>query len=334
MLDRTNVKFFKMALSDAYIKHENDVDITVRCPICGDSQKNKRMARLHLYHKNGVDLVHCFNSGCLLSESNRTVYSFLRDCYPSFLGQYKRETFQNNISNLSNGDIDVFSNIKKVEKKPDETKILYHDLTGLFKPITDSPSGIEYLNNRLCSYNEDHYGKWYFSEVDLKIGEKIYKTNNSIIIPLYHNEKMYGFYSRSINSKMFATYNPEQNMGYKVWNWFNVDKNRTVYVFEGIFDAISSGLDNVIALMGAKLPDERLKELKDPVFVLDNDKTGWRNTLNYVSNNHKVYIQPEKYPNKDMNDLKKNQPDLDIPKMIKDNIFQGIMGEIRIKEKM
>jgi DNA primase len=82
---------------------------------------------------------------------------------------------------------------------------------------------------------------------------------------------MYGFYSRSIGTKMFCTYNNELNIGYKVWNWFNVDKTKTVYIFEGIFDGISSGLTNIIALMGAKLPDERLKELKDPVFCLDND---------------------------------------------------------------
>jgi len=125
----------------------------------------------------------------------------------------------------------------------------------------------------------------------------------------------------------------DANIGYKVWNWFSIDKSRSVYIFEGIFDAIASGLDNVIALMGAKLPKERLQELKQPVFVLDNDKTGLVNSLEY-SKSAQVYIQPDKYIEKDMNDMLLQYPLLNIPELIRNNLFTGISAQVRIKSKL
>lgn len=117
-------------------------------------------------------------------------------------------------------------------------------------------------------------------------------------------------------------------------NWFSIDKDKPVYIYEGIFDAIAGGLKNSIALMGAKLPDERLGELKEPVFVLDNDRTGLVNSLNYAKRGYSVYIQPDKYPEKDMNDLKLRNPDLNPSELITSNIFRGISAEVRIKGKM
>ena len=110
-----------------------------------------------------------------------------------------------------------------------------------------------------------------------------------------------------------------------------VDKDKPVYIFEGIFDAISSGKTNIIALMGAKLPDERLKELKYPVFCLDNDRTGKMNAIQYAKQGHQIYVQPKQYSEKDFNELMWNNPDLDLPKLIDDNLFVGIGAELRLK---
>ena len=126
----------------------------------------------------------------------------------------------------------------------------------------------------------------------------------------------------------------DANIGYKVWNWFNVKKDQPVFIYEGIFDAIAGGLPNSIALMGAKLPEERLKELKYPVFVLDNDKTGMINSIDYAKRGHQVYIQPEKYSEKDMNDLLMNHQGLDVSLMIQQNLYSGISAEVRLKAKL
>jgi len=124
------------------------------------------------------------------------------------------------------------------------------------------------------------------------------------------------------------------NIGYKIWNWFNIDKSKPVYIFEGIFDALSLGYNNVIAAIGATIPIERIKELKEPIFVSDNDKTGVLNSIKYSNLGHKVYIQPSKYREKDLNQLKLNNRGLDLKKIVDENLFSGMMAEIRLKEKL
>lgn len=126
----------------------------------------------------------------------------------------------------------------------------------------------------------------------------------------------------------------DRNIGYKLWNWFNVKKDEPVYIFEGIFDAIAGGLKNSIALMGAKLPDARLKELSKPVFVLDNDRTGLLNGISYSRKGCDIYVQPNTYPEKDMNELLLKNPDLNIPGFIQENVFKGISAEVRLKAKL
>jgi len=330
MLAALDKKYFKLAVGIDSLGRESDVDISARCPVCGDSRKNSNTKRLHLYIKNDITQVNCFNGDC--AAHNKTVYSFLRDFYPALLNQYKRENFGNTMSKLANGE-DVFGEFKKDEKpKEQKADILVQDLTPYFKKIEEVPEALDYLNNRGIEYKKQ-YNNWYFGIQDLNINDKLYRITNSVIIPLYYNDDMYGFYSRNIYNKDFSTYMHDANIGYKVWNWFNIDKDKPVYIYEAIFDAIAGGLENSIALMGAKLPEERLKELKHPVFVLDNDKTGLINSLHYAKQN-KVYIQPDKYPEKDMNELLLNNPELFIPDMIRDNIFTGIMAEVRIKTKL
>ena len=331
MLSRTDIRFFKMAVGTERLGKETSVDIVARCPVCGDSQTNKNKKRLHLYWKNNLTNVHCFNGDCPVQ--NKTVYSFLKNFFPSLLEQYKRENFSNRIEKLSEGD--VFESLNKSDNsnKTSDTNddVLLHDLTPYLRDISEVPEALEYIKGRKMQYSPDRYGKWYFGYQDLKIGEKIYKITDSVVIPLYKENKMYGFYSRSIKSKEFYTYNPDANVGYKVWNWFNIKKDEPVFIFEGIFDAISGGLPNSIAMMGAKIPVERLKELKKPIFVLDDDKTGRINSINYANMGYDVFVQPHGYA-KDMNANLLNG--VDTTSLILNNIYGNISAITRIKSKM
>lgn len=356
MLNRIDVKYFKLAVGASAIGKETTVDITARCPVCGDSRTHKNKKRLHLYIKNTVTNVNCFNGDC--SVHNKTVYSFLKEFFPSLLPQYKRENFGTTLARIASGDAfssesgDVFGDIKETcaqntlsdpgtsgesgksgepEKK---CEVLTHDLSPYLTPIESSPPALAYLHNRGYRYTEEQYGKWYYGHQDLKIGDTIYRISGSIVIPLYYGKEMYGFYSRNISAKGFYTYMHDSNVGYKIWNWFNIDKSKPVYIYEGIFDAIAGGFENSIALMGAKMPEVRLSELEKPVFVLDNDKVGLVNSLEYAKRNHTVYVQPEKYPEKDMNDLMIKHPEINTRDLIEQNLFTGIMAQVRIKAKL
>lgn len=321
-----DVKFFKMAIGQ--VKSENEHDIVARCPICGDSRYSKNKARLHLYEKNGVTLVNCFNGDCKCQ--NMSMYKFLKTFYPSLLFQYKQETFRENLKNAKG---DYFGRAEWLNDNEVKNEVCNHgiqtlDLSQYFGDISQA---FDYLKSRGIKYTEE-FGKWYFGNQDLVIDGKKYKLTNSLIIPLYINGKMYGFYSRNIKEKVFYTFIHPSAVGYKIWNWFNIDKDKPVYIFEGIFDALSAykfGLKNVIACMGAKIPDERLKELKDPIFCLDNDETGLKNILEY-SKKYKVCVFKSKY--KDCNEMMLNN--VNVKDVILSNIVTGIVAQVKIRSFM
>ncbi len=341
MLSVVDVKYFKLAVGLERIGKETSEDVQAKCPVCGDSKTKSNLKRLHLYNKGAVTNVNCFNGDCPVH--NKTVYSFLKDFYPSLLSQYKRETFKDTLDELSNSG-DVFETFKKPKDRltdswmPDDefietTKppVQVQDLSKYMQPIEESKEGLQYLKNRGIEPDEK-YGQWFFGDRDLKIGETLYKVTGSVIVPLYYKNTMYGFYSRSVKTKNFTTYMNNANIGYKIFNWFNVDKEKPVYIFEGVFDAVASGLTNSIALLGAKLPDERLKELKHPIFCLDNDRTGILNSIQYAKKGHSVFIQPTQFKEKDMNELMLNYGS--VCELVKSNVKCGIMAEVELSSRL
>lgn len=390
MLDHISVKYFKMAVNSSKY-NESDNDLSCRCPVCGDSKHSMNSRRLHLYRKNNLELVNCFNGGCPVQ--NKTVYSFLRDFYPDLLPRYKKETFRSKIENIAeertlgsvisdqpaqsnnvkekfmnnweesfNSDIkqetisdniewstnqDSFcsdwekSEIAEISDRSINNRVeippsleLYN-LEIFFKPLTDQHK--QYLNNRKISALD--YFKVGKDNIMIPNSSNpkestFYYIKDYLVIPLYipGTKSVYGFYSRDIRTKKFITF--VSTTGYKVWNWFNIDKSKPVYIFEGIFDALSSGLENVIANLGAKIPQQRIDELKEPVFCLDNDRTGILESIRQVNSGYSVYVQPREYLEKDLNEIKLNHPTLDISNMVESNIFTGISGVTRLKTRL
>lgn len=326
MLNHKSIKYFKMAVNASSYK-ETNLDVACKCPLCGDSTKKNNSKRLHLYKKGDLELINCFNAGC--SCENKTIYSFLRDFYPHLLPAYKKETFGDKIENLRQhqtlGDLVLHGakSIKTVEPKPS-----LFNLEAFFEPLTDNY--VNYLHNRgiIPHFNNT----WYKGKENIKIGDITYNIKDYLIIPLLCDGLCYGFYSRSIEKKDFITF--VSTVGFKVWNWFEINKKMPVYIFEAIFDGMSTGKKNIIANLGAKLPEDRLKQLKDPIFCLDNDKTGIEMGIKYAEQGYKVFVMPNVFPEKDFNELKLNRPELDIGKMIDENTYKGISAITRLKAKL
>lgn len=355
-MDSLDIRFFKMAVGGDRIRQETPTDITARCPVCGDSKHSRSKARLHLYEKNGVTLVNCFNE---CSVNNITMERFLRDFYPALLPSYRDEKGSNTLASLKNfmktdisktmseglGDFnfDDFYNKESEETKEDkEDKELELELLGVGKnppilfDLTDNfiknDSKIsEYCKSRGITYNPEW--KWLIGK-DIVIDGKNFKINDYIIIPLYYGSKMYGFYSRSMKEHRFQTYIPDKNTGFKVWNLHNIDTTKPVYVFEGIFDALSAyqcGITNVIACLGATPPLDLLKGM-DLVFCLDNDRTGYLNSIKYLKQGYKALIYPDSIKYKDTNDMLKSG--IDIKDLILNNIGSGILAQVKIQRKL
>jgi len=226
------------------------------------------------------------------------------------------------------------------ENKQEKPKYPIEDETGLklIKPLpyfSDIPDEAkEYLNQRGLEPQED----WEYSpkgnEIVFNGAKQV--LSEYIIIPLTKDGLWYGFQALAWKQKRFFVYMVTGNSGFKAWNFYNIDKEKPVYIFESIYDALSSGLDNVIAQLGANLGEDRLKELKEPIFCLDNqrvDQKSHEETIKYLERGYKCFIWPEGSEKfKDTNDLRKIKvPYEKISSMILKNINSGMMGTLKMK---
>ena len=345
-LDPLNVKYFKLVIPPQNLGKETSCDIAAKCIICGDSKRFPNKKRLHLYTKPNYrnDVIKCFN--CNFSGS---MYQFLKEVRPDLLNIYLKEKRSRSFNNLNSfkdpnleslekfsKNLEDIKNIENIEvfQKP---KLLF-DLPKEFKLLKNSDQKFkDYIYSRNINFNDDIYS----CDTEVNINNKNLKFYNSIIIPLWFNKSkkiIYGFQSRRIDQKRFYTYLPEENSSFRVWNWFQINKNKTIYIFESFFDAKSSGIpnDQIIAALGSSISIERLSELTDYVFCLDNqfrDLTSKKKSLNLLKQNKKVFIWPKdlNLRVKDVNELSLTLPKKEISNIIYNNIFDGMKGILKLK---
>lgn len=202
-------------------------------------------------------------------------------------------------------------------------------------PLLDSQKAVD-CRNYLTGRGVMPRKEWlYVENSKIQFNSNDIYIQDYIIIPLMFEDKIYGFQALAWKEKKFFVYLLEGNTSWKVWNWNNIDKSKTVYIFESIYDAISSGFENCIAQLGANIHEDRLTELEKPVFCLDNqnvDAKSAEESLKYLKKGYKVFLWPSKVPNKikDANDLVRNGVSEEkIQKLIDVNTYQGMKGIIK-----
>lgn len=229
------------------------------------------------------------------------------------------------------------SEVKKVEK-PKVDEPINEDGVFVIPPVkgfTELPQeAIDYIRKRGIEPQEN----WLYSPKNNKVMFNKAKTilSEFIIIPLTKGNKWYGFQALAWKHKQFFVYMVTGNSGHKHWNFYNVDKTKEVFIFEGVYDAMSSGLENSIAQLGANLGEESLKELEKPIFCLDNqhvDEKAKEETLKYLELGYSAFIWPEGADKfKDTNDLRKiNVPYEKIANMITNNVNKGMKAVLKMK---
>ena len=329
-LNQLTIKYTKLVLNGSSIKKDTTEQITANCPICGDRKHRFSVSAV----KDDIGVAGCFNAGCSL-ENGLPFPAFLKMINESMYQQYRKEKFNSDLGITTKdkpGNLNHLLNIAKKEPKKEEPilgNIKLPEIFGCLKKITDVPEAVKYIENR--SITEELYQHWYFSEEKfIKVLDKTYFVENYIFIPIIQRNKLKGFYTRSIKEKRFSTILfPSAD---KYWSSEPDVEGEDFYIFEGIFDALSSGLEKVISMLGADLTDEILEDLNDPVFVFDNDKTGRKKSLSCVEKGYKVFVWPNEWESfKDMNEIKcLGVSEEEIKNTILNNIQGGFEAKIKL----
>ena len=321
MIEPVNSKYFKLSVGK--LKKDSTDEISCCCPACDDTKN-----RLHLYHTEVGDLVHCFNSGCELEGKHHTVLNFLKIINSMYISAYKRSTLSNTIEDIKNTSnlSDILNRVKEKEVESEVQADI--PLQKIFGKCTDSEECLEYLTTRHILPRPD----WFFStQKFFKYQEKNVYLMDYLLIPIYNKEMKYrGFYSRSIKEKTFSTFLLDDTE--KVW--LNHPNEQPEIICEGIFDALSTDFELSGAMLGADLsPEFRDSLSKNTIFAFDNDETGTKKAIKYAQQGFSVYVWPE-MKEKDFNELLQiGYSTSDVKRLITSNIYRGIMAETRLRMK-
>ncbi len=310
-----------------------------RCPICGDSQKNKHKKRGYWLHKQGEYKYFCHNC-----SATRSVENFLKEFAPNLAQEYKLEVLKelNAVSNTLSSTVDVTANF---ESKPTFTSLgkkPFKELKTVSQLNWNHPAKI-YINGRKIPSNL-HYKIFYvpngYSWASKWLPEKFKASFDGkdprLVLPLCDKKgKCFGAIARSTSStaQRYLKMSWSEESGF-VYGLDTIDISNTVYVMEGQFDSMF--IPNSIAvgsmhfdLIKRHLPDQ------DVVVVLDNEprsKTNVDQMNKAIAQGYKVCVWPSHLEHKDINDMIVNGMEpADVKAIIDGNIYSGLKAKLAMQ---
>ena len=293
-----------------------------RCPICGDSQKNKSKARGYFYRVKNNTNYKCHNCGLNISFNN-----FLKQFDEPTHKQYVFEKFKESKTGkgfVSESPEDIFSKVNT--SKPTFKKKVKIDLPSAF----DVDVSKRYLNTRAIFEGKFYYAKNFQEFVNtLKPGsfENTKYGEQRIVIPLVRDGKLIGLQGRALSTnpvKYLTIMLDEDEL--KVYGLDSIDKEKPVYVTEGPFD--STFLRNAIAMCGS---DVDLSTLDYQfIYVYDNEPRNKQivdRISNQIDSGNSIVIWPSNIRDKDINDMILSGHN--VKDVVESNTYQGLEAKLK-----
>jgi len=295
---------FKRVKSDLY---------NFRCPICGDSKKNKTKTRGYLYTIKADVNFRCHNCGASMTFSN-----FLKEIDPVVHKQYVFERFKQ--GSTGRGTV-VEEPVFKFEAPTFKSSI------DLPLASTVDVSRI-YLEKRKLDPTKFYYAERFVEYVNSHKQSMDVKEHPRIIIPLYYQKNLVGVQGRALNSnsvKYITTIFYDEAP--KIYGLDNIRRDAPVFVTEGPFD--STFLFNSIAMCGAD-SDVRKWGVSTPVWVYDNEPRSKEITeriSSAITRGDSVVIWPTGIEEKDINDM--ILAGHDVQSIVESNTYSGLEANLQ-----
>ena len=312
-----------------------------RCPICGDSNKNKNKCRGYFFVKKGKYFYKCHNCGF-----GSNIYNFLKEVSPSLCKEYQLETYrEKNNNKTKEEDLFKFKDLKPKFKKKD--KLL--DSLDVLSDLPDSHSAVQFANMRIIPkqfwkylYFTSDFGS-FMKELDpdcLSIG-----AEPRLVIPFFNSHgTVVGAQGRALNMKdetnarttlKYITVKGDKSIDRLWYGMWRTDPKKRVYVVEGPIDSMF--LQNGVAIVGAgalkNIPSRF--ENSEMTWIMDNEPRN-RQVCAYIEKlielGRDVCIWPDSVKEKDINDMAYNMSTRKIQKMIDENTFSGLEATLRFRD--
>lgn len=275
-----------------------------RCPICGDSQKDRRKARGHLLEKGGKIRFYCHNCSAsmqfkyFMKEIDPTLYlEYIKEQIKESGNQKDVETFAEKMKPPVFVKTTALSKLKKVSQLDPDHPV---------KKYIDSRQIPSHLHYKL--FYAPKFGAWVNSMIPdkIKIGEK---DEPRLIIPFLDEEKnLFGFQGRSFRKDgvRYITIMLDETKP-KVFGLDTIDESKDIYLLEGPIDSMF--LPNAMAAAGGDLSAqiEQTGLLKEKIVVVFDNEPRHSDTIKRMQKaidaGYRVVIWPSDIQYKDVNDM-------------------------------
>jgi transcription elongation factor Elf1 len=272
-----------------------------RCPLCGDSSKNKIKARGYVYRKKNDYFYMCHNCG-----ASTTFFNFLTKVDASIVKEYQLERYKNGETGNNN--------YKKPDFEEAKCKPVFREKIQL-ESIESLPQGHfakTYVESRKIpkSFHSQLYFAPDFKKFIEELGvekDGLIENDKRLIIPFFNKEKeLVAVQGRALGeSKIrYITVKIMEDVP-KVFGLDRIDNEKMVYVVEGPIDSMF--LENAVATADSHLEGAEHSLVKSNItLVFDNEprnKEICKQIERAIENHFNVVIWPDFIQEKDINDM-------------------------------
>ena len=332
-IDKKFVNFVGASLEKFAWK--KDTLASCRCPICGDSSKNKNKTRGFFFVNKNKYFYKCHNCGVSCN-----LYGFLEKVSPSLCKEYSLEVWKDGDGLKPKKKTEPVVAIKKIKKKytielPSVSELPPNHPCRTFVELRKIPrTAWKYL------YYAEDFGAW-ARTINAESADAL-EQSSRLVIPIV-NEKgeLVGAQGRALsvigdrNARKTARYITIKTEGQEHKGWFGLDRvdTGTIYVVEGPLDSLF--LPNCVAMIGLSDALNVPSHLKSRslVYLIDNEPRNEAVVITIgklLDQNKKVCIWPDHIKHKDLNDMiMAGISEKELIKTIKENTVSGLSGKIK-----
>jgi hypothetical protein len=302
-----------------------------RCPVCGDSQKNKIKTRGYIYKRKEHFGFMCHNCSTTMGLGK-----FIKYVDPSLYNEYQLESF---VQSNTTVKVDVNQFVTRPEFKSQPKSILYTDAERMIG-LNPYHSARKYLEDRKVPLDKLFYVEDFAKFVKDLFPDnmKQLSTEQRIVIPFYDKEgNLLGVQGRAIGQSKIKYITIKANEDSpKIFGWDGLDTSKTVYVVEGPIDSLF--LNNSVATMDAALytAPHTIGLDYDYVFVYDNEPRNNQivsNMRKTIDLSKKICVWPDTIQQKDINDMViSGMHPSEIQHIIDSNTFEGLMATMKMNQ--
>lgn len=301
------------------------------CPICNDSETDKKKARGNIYLYQGSMRFHCYNCSASMSVQN-----FIKSQSTTLYDEYMRELLSDN----SKFNAEFIPGVKRPKYKKSDP------LDHLIKisSLDETHHARQYVESRLIPkefYNQIYYCQKFFQYINEHVEKDKFSQNSlkqdhdRLIFPLIDKSgNMHGLQGRSFKQNdptKYITILTNDSIP-KLYGLDRVNFHKMIPITEGPIDSLF--LPNALSSCGGNILSALSGFEKDKFVIVYDNEPRKKETLEKIeqaiNRGYKVLLYPKQLKQKDINSMfiSGELNNILVDKMLRNNVYSGMTAKL------